>query len=441
VRRNLRTWPVAMACATSLVCAAAQGAEPTIEPYPRTIPVGTGDDPPTLFRDLKFRLGGAVKLDVLYSIFLTGAVDPRSPLRAYYDPRDLPIEAGHAGHGGGEQHQYLDLHAKETRFFFAADGTLVNGRRVGALVEADFLANPGAGTEVVTNAYSPALRRAYVAYGGFIAGQDWTTFQDLDAYPERLDYLKAPADGAVYVRQPLLRYSTAGLGGDWHVALENAETWVQPRAGTVAGTEPVTQAFATGDARLPDAVVRYEVDRAWGHVSLAALGRQLRAEDAATGGDAPADRVDGTAVGYGISVAGQLPVTLAALRGDDVRFMLTYGEGVGRYVALGLVPDAVADASSGLEPVPLLAGYLFYRRAWTRSWRTNFGLSNLHVANDTALSGLDATARIISLHMNFLYSPVEAVTFGVEFLDVHRYLEDGAHGELHRVQFAARYAF
>ena len=438
---GLWTWVRCAACAAACVAATAQAAPAEVQPYERTIPVG-GENAPALFRDLRFKFGGAVKMDLLYSMFPTGPVDPRSPLRAYYDPRDLPIEADHGGHGEGDEHQYLDLHAKETRFYLAVDGTLVNGRRVGGLVEADFLANPGAGNEVVTNAYTPALRRAYVAYGGLLAGQDWTTFQDLEAYPDRLDYLKAPADGAVYVRQPLLRYSIEGmLGGDWHLALENAETWLQPRDGTVAGTEPVTEPFVAGDSRLPDFAVRYEVEPGWGHLSLATLVRQLRADAAATGGDAPADTASGTALGYGVSLAGRIPVTLAALRGDDLRFVLTYGEGIGRYVALGLVPDAVVDEGNGLQTTPLLAGYVFYRRAWTRSWRTNFGLSNLHVRNDTALSGLEATARAVSLHMNFLYSPVETVTFGLELLDTHRYVEDGAHGEMHRLQLSARYAF
>lgn len=438
---GLRTLARCAACALAGAVATAQAAPAEVQPYEQTIPVGE-ESAPVLFRDLRFMLGGAVKMDVLYSMFLTGPVDPRSPLRAYYDPRDLPIEADHGGHGGGEQHQYLDLHAKETRFYLAADGTLVNGRRIGGLIEADFLANPGAGNEVVTNAYTPALRRAYVAYGGLLAGQDWTTFQDLEAYPDRLDYLKAPADGAVYVRQPLLRYSIDGfLGGDWRLSLENAETWVQPRDGTVAGAEPVTEPFVTGDSRLPDFAVRYELEPGWGHLSLATLVRQLRADAARTGGDAPADTASGTALGYGVSLSGRIPVTLAALRGDDLRFALTYGEGIGRYVSLGLVPDAVVDQDNGLQTTPLLAGYLFYRRAWTRSWRTNFGLSNLHVRNDPLLSGVEATARVVSLHMNFLYSPVESVTFGAELLDTHRYVEDGAHGELHRLQLSARYAF
>lgn len=454
-----RTTATALRAATAVlafaVSAPAAAEQATVD---RTIPVRVADDSaPRPAREIRFTFGGAVKLDVLYSMFPTGAVEPQSTIRSFYDPRGLPIEEGGAdaephsgdvsaksgGHSSGaEVQQYLDFHAKETRFFFAADGRLAGGQRIGGFVEADFLANPGAGTETVTNAYTPALRRAFVAYEGLLVGQDWTTFQNLDAYPDMLDYIGAPASGAIYVRQPLIRYTVGVfLGGDWQVALENAETWMQPRDGTVSAAQPVTEPFATGDSQLPDAVLRYDWNRRWGSVALATLVRQLRADGERTGGDAPADTANGTETGYGLSLSGRIPVTLEALRGDDIRFMVTYGEGIGRYVALGVVPDAVVDENNGLKPTPLLAGYFVYRRAWTPEWRTSFGLSHFSARNDRALAGPEATARVNSLHMNFLYSPVESVTFGVELFDAHRYVEDGGHGELHRFQLSARFTF
>ena len=89
----------------------------------------------------------------------------------------------------------------------------------------DFLLPPG-GNERVSNSYNPRLRHAFFTYGKWLFGQTWSTFQDVGALPESVDFLAA-SDGIVFERQPMVRYSSAG----WQFAIENPETTITPFGG------------------------------------------------------------------------------------------------------------------------------------------------------------------------------------------------------------------
>lgn len=46
-----------------------------------------------------------------------------------------------------------------------------------------------------------------------------------------------------------------------------------------------------------------------------------------------------------------------------------------------------------------------------------------------------------SMSINLLYSPLKALTFGVEFMHAGRELENGVNGKFDRLQFSAKYNF
>lgn len=409
---------------TAIAVAAPLGTIPVREPEVKPLPVA----------DVDINYGGYVKFDALYSIFSDGDVATPGGIRDFYVPNSIPV----AGSSAAEDRTgILDFHAKETRFFFKIDAHVYEVK-LGSYLEMDFISNPGTGTEVVTNAYTPALRRAFITYNNWLFGQEWSTFQVLASLPDTLDFVRWPSEGTVFSRQPQVRYTLAGvLGGDFQFALENAETLVRPKRGTVSGAAPVTAAFVTGDAQLPDFVVRYNWKPSFGEFSAAFLGRQLRADRSSTGGDAPNNVVSDDAVGVGLSVAGKL----AAFGKDDLRFMVTSGEGIGRYVALATAPDAVVDANNGLETIAVTAGFVAYRHVWSDRWRSNVMVSAFQADNDTALTGTGVTSSVMSGRLNLLYSPVDKLMFGVEFTHAVRELENGEDGSLDRVQFSTMYAY
>jgi hypothetical protein len=420
--------------AAVLAVVAATGAFADPQPYGKTIKVKVDEDKPLMASDVDINYGGFVKMDALFTVYSDGDVPTTGGIRDYYSPNSIPVAGTPAAENSTNT---FDFSAKETRFFFKIDAHVAD-TKLGGYVEMDFLTSPGAGTEAVTNAYNPGLRRAFITYNNFLFGQEWSTFQGMQSLPDSLDYIRWPSEGTVFSRQAQVRYTLPGvLGGDFQFALENSETVVRPKAGTVSGGTPVTATFVTGDSQLPDLVVRYNWKASFGELDLAVLARQLRADLAATGGDAPNNTANGTATGVGASLSGKL----ASFGKDDVRFMVTGGDGIGRYVALAAAPDAVVDANNGLDTIKVLSGFVSYRHPWTDRWRSNLMVGTFQANNDTALMGTGVVKTITSGRINVLYSPVEKLTFGAEFTHAIRKLESGEDGNMDRLQFSAMYAY
>ncbi|MDZ4077368.1 MULTISPECIES: DcaP family trimeric outer membrane transporter [Hydrocarboniphaga] len=363
-----------------------------------------------------FTWSGYAKLDVLFSRFSEGEV-AQGVGRDFYVPATIPVSAG-----GGKAYEAFDTHVKESRLVLRTATPLSTGEVVSTHLELDFIVNQGAANEQITNAYNPGLRRYFVTYGNWLLGQEWTTFMNLDNVPDTLDFVCYASEGAVLGRQPMVRYG----GARWAVALENTETSLLTPAAA-----PATA--GTGDGVLPDLAsnIRFKVGRA--NLMLAGLLRQLRIDNAAS---AAGPAVRSSAVGGGASLSGRIGLGAA----DDIRFVLSAGTGLGRYVALGTVADAVLDDGE-LKAIPLLAGMFAYRHPWNPQWRSTVMLSQFDADNDTALTGTNVTRRVRSATVNLLYSPFSRLTLGMEYRHAQRELEDGRDGQLDRVQFSSRYSF
>lgn len=371
------------------------------------------------FGDTKFSFGGYVKVDALYSRFSDGSVAGSSSGRDFYVPSATPISAGN-----GNASSVFDMHAQQTRFFFKTETPASDGKSVKAYIEMDFQ-SPARGSERVTNNYDPGLRHAFLTYDKWLIGQTWTTFQDLGALPETVDFVGS-SDGTVFGRQPQVRYST----GNWQFSVENAETALASRS-VPAGAVSITD---QGSNAMPDLVARYTHKADFGHISVAALARQLKTSQNAAGQDE-------TTEGYGISLSGKYNLS----SGDDIRYMATYGSGLGRYVALGTSGDAVVDASGNLEAIDVVAGYVTYRHLWSDKLRSSIQASVLSIDNPDILAPTaaisDANKTIFSGLTNIIYSVTPKLDIGAEYLHANREVEDGRDGNLDRLQFMAKYSF
>ncbi len=60
------------------------------------------------------------------------------------------------------------------------------------------------GDERTSNGYSPEIRHAFISYDGWLFGQTWTTFMDVNALPDSIDFV-GTTDGTVFVRQAQVR--------------------------------------------------------------------------------------------------------------------------------------------------------------------------------------------------------------------------------------------
>ncbi|MFT3996260.1 MAG: DcaP family trimeric outer membrane transporter [Asticcacaulis sp.] len=381
----------------------AQAAKPDITPKPAD-GFKTGDT--------TVKIGGFIKTSALFSRYDSGDLSTGSLGRDFYLPSQIPV-------GGVSEHSDADLIAKQTRLTLSFNGA----SGVGGYIEADFQTTPGSGSERTTNGYNFALRRAYVTYGNWLFGQDWTTFQNVAALPESTDFI-GPTEGTVFVRQPQVRYTWAFKNGlSLAMAAENPET--------ASITPASTTMVENDDDRVPDVTARLSLRKPYGDFAVAVLARQLSVDNGAVGD---------TATGYGLSLSGKVPFGVG--KKNDVRFMLTGGEGIGRYVGLNFAPDVVyaGTAGSKMETVEVLSGFVAIKASWSARLRSTFTASALE-ADYPAASPATASKSARSLAANLFFTPAKGLDLGVEIRTGERELVNGQTGRLDRIELAAKYAY
>ncbi|WP_193049017.1 DcaP family trimeric outer membrane transporter [Pseudoalteromonas undina] len=358
--------------------------------------------------DTEFTYGGYIKLDAMWSDYSAGAPAGSSVGRDFYVPSTLTVGSDDSSDA------VFDMHARESRFNFGTATLLDNGKTVKTKIELDFLASAPGGNERVSNSYSPRIRHAFISYDGWLFGQTWSNFQNVGALPEALDFV-GPAEGTVFVRQSQIKYTT----GAWSFSLENPESTITTAGGGMAVTD---------DASLPDFTARYTHKADWGNFVVAALARQLTYK---VGG------VDADETSFGVSASG-----MVKLGEDNLKFMLTQGKGLGRYVGLNVARGAVLSGDD-LDAIDSTSGFIAYQHKWNSQWRSTFLYSFLSADNDENLLAMygDPTESSQSYSANILYSPVKRLTFGAEFKHAERELESGVDGDLDRLQFSVKYAF
>lgn len=359
----------------------------------------------------RFSFGGFVKLDAMLTDTNAGEIADGSAGRMFYLPSAIPVG------GVDEAHADIDTHAMFSRFWFASDGE-VQGHKTRAYLEFDLFGGgmSNLGNQASTNTHGVTLRQAYVTWDKWLAGQTWSNFQDVAALPDAVDFV-GPTEGTTFVRQAQVRYTS----GPFSVALENPQTLVN-------GYRSTTRTISD-DGSLPDLTARWTSKGDWGHVSVAGIARQLRHDTATT---------SASDTGYGVSVSGKYNLG----KSDDVRYMLTAGRGIGRYVAFGLGADGVLDATGGeLDGIGVLAGFVSWRHVFNPKLRGNLMFSRAQLDNDTDWTGFGVTESAQSVHANLIYSPFPKLDIGAELIWGNREVESGADGDLRRLHTTVKYSF
>ncbi|RZA21279.1 MAG: hypothetical protein EOP93_03465 [Lysobacteraceae bacterium] len=361
--------------------------------------------------DGRFSFGGFIKVDAMVTDTDGGEIADGSAGRLFYLPSAIPVG------GADESSVDIDTHAQFSRFWFAADGD-VQGHKTRAYLEFDLFGggSNNLGNQASTNTHGVTLRQAYVSWDKWLAGQAWSNFQDVAALPDAVDFV-GPTEGTTFVRQAQLRYTS----GPWSVALENPQT--------VVGGYRSSARTTSDDGTLPDVTARYTKKGDWGHFSVAGLARQLRHET-------PTSEASGS--GFGLSVSGKVNVG----KNDDIRYMVTGGAGIGRYVGFALGADGTLDAAAGdIDATGVLAGFVAWRHVFDAKLRGNLMLSRAQFDNDTDWTGFGVTRSAQSIHANLIYSPFPKLDIGAELIFGTRELESGVDGDLRRLHTTIKYSF
>ena len=370
---------------------------------------------PILASGASFSYGGFVKLDAMITDTSDGRIAEGSAGRQFYVPSTIPV--GGAGADGGDP--YTDIHAQFSRIWFAADATTEAGNKFRGYIEADLFGGGSAnlGNEVSTNTHAITMRQAFVTWNGWLAGQTWSNFQDVAALPDAVDFVGV-TEGTTFVRQAQIRYTK----GPWSFSLENPHT-------TVSTVATAARNNTSGDNVLPDVTARYMMKGDWGHFTVAGMLRQLKVGDETDSGAA-------------ISASGKYVLGSS----DDLRYMASYGSGIGRYLGFGLGADAEQDANGDLHAQNGWGGFVGWRHAFSPKLRSNLMYSFAGIDNDKSLPGfgptsLGATEKATSWHANLIYSPFPRLDVGAEIGFGVRELEDGREGDLTRFHTTVKYSF
>ena len=252
------------------------------------------------------------------------------------------------------------------------------------------------------------LRHAYGEYAGWLVGQTWSTFMDLDNTTETIDFNAQL--GVPFSRRTQVRY-----------------TWGNPSAGvrlSFALEDPEDQ-FGGGSSgeRVPHLVARYDQGFNWGGFNLRVLSHEKR--------DAGGARKRGQGVGAGGSLKlGDLGLLVATVARVDGDFDNMIGSNGYRF-----------DGSKFL-----FDRHLGFALGWAKSygdaWRTNlsFEQSRAHVDAEFLALG-DANRRLRQLHAGVIYTPLKNVELGAELVWGRRDTFAGASGRLSRIDVMGRYSF
>ena len=326
----------------------------------------------TTIGDTEVSLGGYIKLDAMYSSYsdAAGGNAPEDRGRTFTIPALIPVESA-----GSDRDGATDFTARESRFNLGTS-TSKGGHTLKTFIELDFL-DPAfdgglGGNERLVNDSNPRLRHAFVSWetpmgGSWLFGQTWSTFMDLGAYPELLDFI-GPSEGMTFVRQAQVRYTNGPL----QIALENPQSTITPTGGG---------RISNDNENLPDAVVKYSLKTQSGNLlSFSGLLRQLDGGGPGASGD--------KTVGYGVNISGK-----QMLGANDIRFQVNYGDGIGRYLGLNTANGAVIDNDGELESIEAFGGYVSYRQVWSARWRSNLSYGYFSADNDAALTGNGVTKQ------------------------------------------------
>jgi hypothetical protein len=211
--------------------------------------------------------------------------------------------------------------------------------------------------------------------------------------------------------------------GPWSFSAENPETTITP-------FRNIGARISSDDNLMPDLTARWQKKGDWGHVSVAGMLRQFKHENPAAG-------IDDTSTGAAASVSGKFNLG----KSDDIRYMVSAGRGIGRYLGLGIASDTVLDAGGNLEPIDGYGAFAAWRHAFSPKLRGNVFYSMAHFDNDKALTGLGVNERAQSFHANLIYSPMPKLDVGAELIWGQRSLENEQDGDLRRFHTHVKYSF
>lgn len=336
-----------------------------------------------------FRLYGHAEAHAIHDLKQSG------PFDTFTDLGSQPLD------NAGRQKGRTRFTAQSSRLGFDTSTPTAEGV-FNTKVEADFYAYNG--SEPGNNRNRLRLRHAYGEYAGWLIGQTWSTFMDLDDLPETVDF-NGPI-GAPFSRRVMVRYTYADSKSGYKVS--------------VAAEDPEDQ-FGGGSSheRLPQLVARIDKRFERGAFNARALFHEKRSATE-------------TKRGFGIGVGGNYKLT------DKDVLMGQYTRVDGDIDQLYGSNGYAIDPANGAITFDMNQGLVLgYARTFSDKLRGNLSYGMNRGKSAQALDN----RTLQQLFVNVIYSPIKNVELGAEYIRGERRTFASQTGTLSRFDLMARYSF
>jgi outer membrane DcaP-like protein len=278
------------------------------------------------------------------------------------------------------------------------------------------------------------LRHAWGELGKVGAGQYWSAFVDVDAFPNIVEYWGPP--GLAWYRNIQIRYTPIMQGDNKFLKIALERPGASGDQGVYA--DRVDFSGITPRFPLPDLTGSYRMPLGKGYVQLGGVVRDIQWED---NNPAPPDLAGGV-TGWGA----QLSTNLKPNDDNVVRLAVLHGEGVENY--LNDAPVDVATKPSANDPLipegvalPVTGASAFLDHNWSKKASTSIGYSIVHIENSDGQAD-DAFRTGHYVIGNALFYPVTNLMWGVEGGWIRREnFRDGFTSDDTHIQISARYNF
>ena len=379
--------------------------------------VSAGDFPGSMRipgTDAAVKFGGRIRTAAVFTLSPLGSDDR-------FLTNSIPVEETDEAAGKGRRTTFT---ANTSRFNFEMR-TPTGVGQLRTFIEGDFFGSNESGARL-----NFRLRHAYAQFHGFLVGQTWSTFSDPEANHQDMDF--EGINGENVIRQAQIRYTyqVKQKQNVWFAAaLETPEV-------SITGGEGVNVA--------PDMVARvFWRFKQIGHLQYAIVLRQIRGEPnpPLTG----SDKVNA----WGTTLSGVVPFHKFNLI-DRFIFQVNAGSGIARYIndlqSLG-GQDAFFDANGELHPLKAVGFYFDYEHQW-KEWerarkmklRSSLIWSFVNVDNlDFQLPS--AYKRTNRYSVNLVFSPIDRIDLGVEYIYGTRANHDSNSGSADQVQAVGIFRF
>ncbi|PWJ42513.1 DcaP family trimeric outer membrane transporter [Sediminitomix flava] len=310
----------------------------------------------------------------------------------------------------------VEQKAKEDRFGILSNASrlafevLGKGKVSGPLriyIEGDFSSADGNDNFRLRHAYGQAL--------GFTIGQTWTTFSDVEVYPNNVDF-EGP-NGIVWLRPAQIRYEKKVKNWIFGAAVENPTDNIFP--GILA-----EDSLSFVPQRVPDLVAKTQYsfgidDRS--HLRVAYVYRKLYYEQ---------NDVIRDASGWGVALSGHIFFR------SNFRFMFqaTVGEGISKYLngVTGRDADLVPTSAGDLRGLFSLSGMGAFEYNFSKKHQATFTFSRYQL-NPTDAFGPQDLDHSEYYALTYFFFPSKIVDFGMEGLYGRRVNNNDRTGDAFRL--------